>query len=226
MATLLVPNATASTLINAATTQAAALAYFGMASSGSVTFTPTLNGSFSTLTFNIDVSDTLNWFTVATWDASASASKTVYLSSGAPYRIICTGFVGGTDVTVSAQALSNVSSSAVDSDTMHSGTTNVTPKFKVITASGSGVTTIIAAVSAKKLRILKWDLVANAEVNVKWQSHVTPTDITGLYYFGAKGGIHSAFCPIGHFETIAGEALDINLSTGVAVGGVLTYVEI
>lgn len=116
--------------------------------------------------------------------------------------------------------------STLSADAMMSGLTVLTPKFQKITASASGATTIVAAVAGKKILVLKWDLVCNGAVNVKWQSHVTPTDLTGLYYFAANGGIASAFSPVGHFATVAGEALDINLSGAVAVGGVLTYVEV
>jgi hypothetical protein len=105
--------------------------------------------------------------------------------------------------------------------------TNLTPKFKNITASASGATTIVALVATKKIRVLAWDLKVNAAVNFKWQSHITPTDLTGLYYCSGQGdGVARAYNPLGYFETVAGEALDINLSSAVAVGGVLTYVEV
>jgi hypothetical protein len=45
-------------------------------------------------------------------------------------------------------------------------------------------------------------------------------------YFGANGGVAAAYCPVGHFETAAGEALNINLSGAVAVGGHVVYVEV
>lgn len=109
---------------------------------------------------------------------------------------------------------------------VYSGTTALTPKFAAITASSSGVTNILALVAGKKIRVLSLTLVANAAVNVKFQSHVTPTDLTGLFYLGANGGFVLNFSPTGHFETITGEALDINLSGAVAVGGVLTYIEV
>jgi hypothetical protein len=51
--------------------------------------------------------------------------------------------------------------------------------------------------------------------------------LTGLSYFAAAGdGEVLSFNPVGWFETVAGEALDINLSGAVAVGGHLTYVEV
>ena len=103
--------------------------------------------------------------------------------------------------------------------------TILTPKRAVISASSSGVNALISAVAGKKIRVLSLVLMANAAVNVKFQSHTTPTDLTGLFYLAANGGFSVGFSPLGHFETVAGEQLDINLSGAVAVGGCLTYVE-
>jgi hypothetical protein len=128
-----------------------------------------------------------------------------------------------------ATAISNLIDSITAyhaTDALMNGTTALTPKFAVITASASGVTTLVAAVTNKKIRVISIVLVANAAVNVKFQSHVTPTDITGLLYLGANGGFAPGYNPLGHFQTISGEALDINLSSAVAVGGWLTYVEV
>lgn len=107
-----------------------------------------------------------------------------------------------------------------------SGTT-LTPLFAPIVASSSGVTNIVALVTSKKIRVLALSLTANGAVNVKFQSHVTPTDLTGLHYCAAAGdGIVYPFNPLGWFQTVSGEALDINLSGAVAVGGTLVYVTV
>ena len=95
--------------------------------------------------------------------------------------------------------------------------------FAPITASASGVTNLVAAQAGKSIRVLQVVLVANGAVNVKFQSHVTPTDLTGLFYLIANTGFSSGFSPSGQFQTVSGEALDINLSGNVAVGGYLTY---
>lgn len=121
--------------------------------------------------------------------------------------------------------LGKVSASA-ETTTIYDGTTALTPKFALISTSSSGASTVVAAVTSKKIRVLRWSLSSNGAVNVKWQSHVTPTDLTGLHYmtqFATAGG---AYCPQGIFQTVSGEALDINLSGSVAVGGELTYVEV
>ncbi len=117
-------------------------------------------------------------------------------------------------------------SAALATDKLMSSLTELTPKFAKIAVSSSGASTVVAAVTGKKIRVLSWSIVANAAVNAKWQSHTTPTDLTGLHYCAANGGISVPFSPVGHFETVAGEALDINLSGAVAVGGSLVYVEV
>lgn len=113
---------------------------------------------------------------------------------------------------------------APDSSVLKLGNTSVTPKFAAIAASSSGANAIVAAVTGKKIRVLAYTLLANADVNAKWQS--ASTDKSGLLYLAAKGGASPAYCPTGLFETAAAEALNLNLSGAVAVGGHVTYIEV
>ena len=100
-------------------------------------------------------------------------------------------------------------------------------KFAKISASSNGDNTLVSAVTGKKIRVLCYMLIANDAVNAKFQSGASGTDITGLHYFGAKGdGAAPGFCPVGMFEAAAGNLLNLNLSSGVAVGGWLVYVEV
>ena len=115
---------------------------------------------------------------------------------------------------------------SLETSSIYSGTTALTPKFAAITASSSGATTIVAAVSSKKIRVISYVVVANAAVNIKFQSSTGNTDKTGLLYLGTNGGVSGAYALTGHFETASGDALNINLSSAVAVGGHLTYVEV
>jgi hypothetical protein len=117
-------------------------------------------------------------------------------------------------------------SAAPDTSTVYDGTTALTPKFAKISTSSSGASTVVSAVTGKKIRVLRLTLIANEAVNVKFQSHTTLTDLTGLHYLAANGGWVEPYCPPGIFETLSGEALDINLSAAVAVGGSLTYIEL
>jgi hypothetical protein len=114
----------------------------------------------------------------------------------------------------------------LSTSTVYDSTTALTPKFAVISASSNGNNTIVGAVALKKIRVLSWSLMASGTVNAKWQSAAGGTDKTGLYYFVANTGISASFCPVGYFETVAGELLNLNLSAGVAVGGSLVYVEV
>lgn len=101
-------------------------------------------------------------------------------------------------------------------------------KFCVIAASASGGTDLVAAVAGKKIRVLSWNLSSAGDVDVKFRSKTTPTpaDITGLIYLAEHMGAVGPYAPTGHFETIAGEGLVINLSAAVACGGYLTYIEV
>ena len=92
-----------------------------------------------------------------------------------------------------------------------------------INVSSSGATTIVAAVSGKTIRILSLYLVVGGAVNLNWQSHLTTSDADGTQDFAANGGIVLPFNPAGWFDTVQGEALDINTSNGSQVGGNLTY---
>lgn len=103
-------------------------------------------------------------------------------------------------------------------------------KTAVITASASGATQLVAAVAGKRIRVLHYRLMASGAVSVKFQS--ASTDITGLMPFAANGGISAgapSIIPAGlifEFQTEPGEALNINLSGAVAVGGYMLYQEI
>jgi len=132
----------------------------------------------------------------------------------------------GTIVLGAGTALLGKISGSDETSTIYNGTTALTPKFAVISTSSSGASQVVAAVSSHKIRVINVVLMANAAVNVKFQSHVSPTDLTGLLYLAANTGFAPGYIPTGHFETISGEALDINLSGAIAVGGWLTYIEV
>lgn len=115
-------------------------------------------------------------------------------------------------------------SASMEASTIYNGTTAVTMGFGTISTSSSGATTIQALVSSKQIYVTSLALTANGTVNVKFQSHVTPTDLTGLFYLVANAGFVLPFNQYGWFRTVSGEALDINLSAAIAVGGCFTYI--
>jgi hypothetical protein len=118
-------------------------------------------------------------------------------------------------------------SSGLDTSAINNGATALTPKFAAISASASGNSTAVAAVVGKKIRVLSYRFQAGADVDVKFRDNTAGVDLTGAMSTGTKGGGGgSAFSPVGHFETAAGNALSINLSGAVQVSGHLTYIEV
>jgi hypothetical protein len=104
------------------------------------------------------------------------------------------------------------------------GDTILATKYAPITASTSGTTTIVAASPNQQIYVLRWNVTANGAVNVNLQSHTTTANATGLHYMTQFASAGGGWCPGGIFATTVGEALDINLSASIAVGGELTYV--
>jgi hypothetical protein len=88
---------------------------------------------------------------------------------------------------------------------------------------GPGDTTIIAAVSGKKLRVLSWTASASAAGNLTFESSTTTT-IGGTYYTPANGFIAQNCAPYWCFETTAGELLNGAAVTATYFGE-LTYIE-
>lgn len=129
----------------------------------------------------------------------------------------------GTILAAGTALIGRVSASN-ETSTLYNGTTALTPKFAVVAAATSGANEIVAAVSSKKIRVLAVRLSAAGTVNTKWQS--ASTDKTGLNYFVANSYATLGYNPLGWLETASGEALNLNLSAAVAVGGMITYVEV
>ena len=95
--------------------------------------------------------------------------------------------------------------------------------YSTIVASSNGATQIVAATPGKIIKVLSLQIVANAAVNVQW-SGTNAGNITGLAYLAQNGGLVLPHNQLGWFQTSAGDALSINLSSGVAVGGSLVYI--
>jgi hypothetical protein len=98
------------------------------------------------------------------------------------------------------------------------------PVKTLINVSAAGATVVVPGVAGKKLRVLAHYLVANAAVSVNFQSHTTTTLADGPQPFAANGGITVPFSPVGWVDTALGEGLDINLSAGVQVSGLVVTV--
>lgn len=100
-------------------------------------------------------------------------------------------------------------------------------KYAIVNASSSGSNTIVAAVVNKRIRVLSYVVIAAGDVTVTWQS--ASNAISGPMALASNGGAAPAAGQatpgglIGQFETNIGEALNLNLSAAIAVGGHLTY---
>lgn len=154
--------------------------------------------------------------------ATQSGSWTVSQGTAANLKTEATLASGSAVALNAGTALIGKASVGQDSAAVYDGTTLLERRFAKIAASSSGDNTIVAAVTDNKIRVLRWGLTANGDVDLKWKSD--STDITGvrpLTKFASAGG---AYCPVGVFQTAKGEALKLNLSAAVAVGGELTYV--
>jgi len=121
-------------------------------------------------------------------------------------------------------------SAAQDTGKVYLGSTPLTPKFAPIAAATSGNNTLIAAVSGKKIRVLSIMAVISAATNIYFTSNTGGTVIfggsTNKINLTANEGFVLPFSPVGWFETVAGEALVVNLSGANSFSGGLIYLEV
>lgn len=102
------------------------------------------------------------------------------------------------------------------------------PKFASVSVAGSGNNTLVAAVTGKKIRVLAMQLtMSGTTVTWAFQTAAGGTALTGTMGPIAQGvTVTWPFCPLGHFETVAGQLLNLSLSGAQAVAGSLVYVEV
>jgi|GEM_PF-1319682 len=117
-------------------------------------------------------------------------------------------------------------SASDETSTIYNATTALTPKFAVIDDATSGDNSIVAAVSGKKIRVLNLVCIAAGEVDIRFESGAGGDALTGQMSLNEFTGFAPGYCPVGHFETDAGDALNLELSDAVSVDGWLTYVEV
>jgi len=84
----------------------------------------------------------------------------------------------------------------------------------------------VAAVASLKIRVLAVELTSAGTCAVTFQSKTTPTILSGAHSLTANSArLSMPFNPSGHFETIAGEALQVLLGSAVLVAGHIVYQE-
>lgn len=99
-------------------------------------------------------------------------------------------------------------------------------KRAVIDHATSGNNTLVAAVAGKIIRVYQVVLISAGTVTVRFESAADGTALTGQLSLAVNVGFSSGFCPVGHFETLSGQLLNLELSGNVSVDGWLVYAEI
>lgn len=91
-----------------------------------------------------------------------------------------------------------------------------------ISTTAAGQSELVAAVADKRIRVMGFMLNAASAATAKFQS--ASTDLTGAMSFAANGTITGQLQEgDGHFETVAGEALNLFTSVGIQFSGYLVY---
>lgn len=100
-----------------------------------------------------------------------------------------------------------------------------TPQYIKIDAASSGDNEIVAAVTGKRIRVLAGSLtMTGTAVTIRFESSAGGTALTGQMTPAQGQTISLPFCPVGHFETVAGENLNLELGGAQSVDGWLVYV--
>ena len=187
----------------------------------------------------IPISDGGNVISVDDNGSSITVDGTVAISGVVPVSDNATSLTVDGTVAVSSVA----SAPATDKTTDHIGAalltnaimndlTALTPKFAKIACAASGNNTIVAAVAAKKIRVLSAALVVAAATNIYFVDGAgSPValfgDSTNKVNLAANGGFVLPFNPVGWFETsTTNVALNLNLSAANTAGGGICYVEV
>ena len=117
-----------------------------------------------------------------------------------------------------------------ETSSLYDGTTALTPKFANVSMKTAGAQTIIAAVAAKKLRILSMMLVNQGALTL----YATDAgggnnllgDSTNQIALAANSGFVMGFNPVGWLQTSASSAFAIVPSLATSIAGTITYVEV
>jgi len=114
-----------------------------------------------------------------------------------------------------------------ETSTIYNGTTALTPKFAVISATTNGDNTIVSAVASKKIRVIGGLLMADGDdVDVRFESGASGTALTGRIPLVTSTGFQIPYAPCGNFETATNTLLNLEITGTPNVYGWLMYVEV
>ena len=105
------------------------------------------------------------------------------------------------------------------------GAVALVPKRAAISATASGINRLVASVPGKQIRVLQYLLVSATPISVDFRTGEI-TSLTGVMALSANGGVAASLSTLGHFETMPGMDLNLNLSAAGNVAGHLTYIEV
>jgi len=133
--------------------------------------------------------------------------------------------IGDVDVTSIAAGTNVIGGTHDVSGLVIENAISVTVKRAIIDAATSGDNTLVAAVAAKKIRVLSAFLVAAGTVVVRFESGAGGTALTGQMNLVANTGFVLPYNPHGWFETADNTLLNLELSAAISVDGALVYIE-
>jgi hypothetical protein len=100
-------------------------------------------------------------------------------------------------------------------------------KRAIIDVAVGADNTIVAAVTARKIRVVSLFVVASGGANtLRFESGAGGAALTGQMSLPANGVLVLPDNPAGWFETAAAALLNLELSAATSVDGALTYVEV
>lgn len=97
------------------------------------------------------------------------------------------------------------------------------PNYAVISGATNGNNTLVAAITSRRIRVLSLFLMSAGTVTLTFQSAAAGTALSGAIALTAQSGFTLPYNPVGWFQTVAGELLNMALGAGVQVSGVLVY---
>lgn len=93
---------------------------------------------------------------------------------------------------------------------------------------GASEVELVAAVAARKIRVLSYVLSALDPTGYAVFTYDQPgsTEISGRKYIPASGGIVAGYHPHGHFESATGKNLQLNVITESTISYEITYITV
>ena len=111
--------------------------------------------------------------------------------------------------------------------TQSADSTTFPVKYARINATADGVNTIVAAVASKKIRVISYAMVINAQGTITIQDDAGTPNVLASFTLAQYGGVSFSGGPSAPaFETAVGEGLTISNGAGVDTLGHLAYIEV